>query len=112
MPFDGRTTVAQKDPNLDTIGNLQRSITATLMYIMGRASVAELFGVQAYLSERASQMAPKGAGGVHHGPQAPWDEALWDKYRQQEMSALLRHQMAETERQQANCTPAPYRQES
>jgi hypothetical protein len=108
----------QNDPNIDTIADLQRSITATLTYIMGRASVAELYGLQGYLSKLASQMAPVDA--VRHGPQAPWDEALWDRYAQNpEMPDVLRQQMAEIERQtalmraqQATCTPAPYRQES
>jgi hypothetical protein len=108
----------QNDPNIDTIAALQGSITATLTYIMGRASVAELFGLQGYLSTLASQMAPVEA--VRHGPQAPWDEALWDTYAQKpEMPFILRQQMAEIERQtalmraqQATCTPAQYRQES
>ena len=120
MALDERR-LERNDPNIDTIAPLQRSITATLTYIMGRASVAELFGLQGYLSTLASQMAPVGTGEVRHGPQAPWDEALWDNYRLQEMPAVLRQQLVELERQQAllraqqamsNCTPAPLCQES
>ena len=52
----------QHDPDLETIAELQRSITATLTYLMGRASLAELFGLQAYLSQLASRMTPPDAG--------------------------------------------------
>lgn len=92
------------DQNSDTIADLQRSLETTLTYIMGRASVAELYGIQAHLSQLASRMAP-----VH----AARFDAL-------EMPDVLRQQMAEIERQtalmraqhgQANCTPAAYRQE-
>jgi HAMP domain-containing protein len=106
----------QNDPNIDTIADLQRSIAATLTYLMGRASVAELFGLQAYLSQLASGMADVVAGKVRHGPQAPWDEALWQKYNQED----LRQQLAEMERQNqrlraqqdlSNRTPAQHLQE-
>lgn len=55
MPLDERL-LAQNDPNIDTIADLQRSITATLAYIMGRASVADLFRLHAYLSARAAEV--------------------------------------------------------
>jgi hypothetical protein len=48
----------QHDPDLDTIADLQRSITTTLGYLLGRCSVAELFGLQAYLSQLASHVTP------------------------------------------------------
>jgi hypothetical protein len=79
MPLDERM-LEQNDPNIDTIAALQRSITATLTYIMGRASVVELFGLQAILSQLASRMTPPEAG------------------NQLEMPAILREQLAELER--------------
>ena len=91
----------QNDPNIETIAKLQGSITATLVYIMGRASVAELFGLQGYLSKLASQMAP-----VHAA-----------RFDVQEMPLVLDQQRAEMERQKrmqqemSRCTPEPYRQE-
>lgn len=107
MPLDERM-LDQNDPNIDTIANLQRSITATLNYIMGRASVAELFGLQGYLSQLASRMTDVSAGS-ERSPQAL------------EMPVVLAQQLAEMERQRqlmrelqtlANSTPAQYRQES
>jgi hypothetical protein len=110
--------LAQNDPTIDTIATLKRSTAATLTYLMGRASVAELFGLQSYLSQLASQMAPVEA--VRHGPQPAQDKEYWDRYRREEMPALLRQQLAEMERQNqrlraqqdlSNCTPAQHRQE-
>jgi hypothetical protein len=101
MPLDERM-LDQNDPNIDTIADLQRSITSTLTYIMGRASVAELYGLQGYLSKLASQMAPAEA-------------VRFDEVGQ--ISAALRQQLKEVQRQQrmqeelSNCSPAPYRQE-
>ena len=76
MPLDERM-LAQND----TIADLQRSITATLTYLMGRASVAELFGLQGYLSQLASRMTDPGAGAEGY--------AL-----RHDMPAVLRQQMA------------------
>ena len=103
MPLDERM-LEQNDP----IADLQRSITATLTYLLGRASVAELFGLQGYLSQLASRMTDPGAGAEGY--------AL-----RHDMPAVLRQQLAEMERQQkqmramqeqTKATPAPYRQES
>jgi hypothetical protein len=50
-------TIDQNDPAIDTMAELQRSITATMGYLLGRCSLPELFGLQAYLSKLASQLA-------------------------------------------------------
>jgi hypothetical protein len=50
-------TLDQNDPDLDTMAELQHSITATMGYLLGRCSLPELFGLQAYLSKLASQLA-------------------------------------------------------
>jgi hypothetical protein len=91
--------LGQHDPSIETIADLQRSITATLTYIMGRASVAELFGLQGYLSKLASQMTSPDVGN-HRQPLAS-DAQLRETYHQ----AMLRHGLTSAG------TPAPYRQE-
>ena len=118
--------VDQNDPSIDTIADLQRSITATLTYIVGGASVAELFGLQAYLSQMASQIKPplpvilqdqlseiqrlneqlRQAQKVSHSPQAPWYEDKWgqelEKRRQQAIyQEALAHQVAGQYRQES-----------
>jgi hypothetical protein len=71
-------TIDQHDPDLETIAELQRSITTTMGYLLGRCSLPELFGLQAYLSKLASQL-------THP------NEQLREIARQQQRHALANH---------------------
>jgi hypothetical protein len=81
-------TIDQNDPDIDTMAALQHSITATMGYLLGRCSLAELFGLQAYLSQLASQL-------THPTALAPREEGIHQQLRemarQQQMQAMADH---------------------
>jgi hypothetical protein len=74
-------TIDQNDPDIDTIAELQRSITATMGYLLGHCSLPELFGLQAYLSKLASQV-------THPTAQGHLAAQMREMQRQQAMTGL------------------------
>jgi hypothetical protein len=92
--------IDQQDPDCETMAELQRSITATMGYLLGRCSLPELFGLQAYLSKLASHLTHPTA--LAPRPQV-MEEQFRERARQQQMQALANHQYAQQQ---------GYRQES
>jgi hypothetical protein len=74
-------SIDQNDPHIDTMAELQRSIRATMGYLLGRCSLAELFGLQAYLSKLASQV-------THPTSQGNIVAQMREMQRQQAMTGL------------------------